>query len=444
MARTVQDSNLGSREKRRELKSRPDPYFRLLEQGLHLGYRRLSPGGTWVARRRRELSPGAAGSPYAETKLGIADDLQDGDGVAVLSFGQAQAAARKWWKAAKRREAGHATHEGPYTVADALKDYLADYKAGHTKGGGRATGPTEAAANAHIVPTLGETQLAKLTARKLKDWFNALASAPARVRARKGKGVKHRAKRETPDPDAARKRKATANRVLGILKAVLNHAWKEGRAESDDAWRVVKPFRDVSAPVVRYLSEAECARLVNACPADFRAIVRAAMLTGCRYGELAALRAADFNPDAGTLAIRASKSGKARHVVLTDEGRDFFAQAAAGKARGDVLLTRTDGKSWAKSHQQRPLAVACQRAKISPAVSFHVLRHTHGSLLAMQGVPLPVIARQLGHADTRMTEKHYAHLSPSYVADTIRASFPRLGIVKPSNVRRIERRGRTP
>jgi hypothetical protein len=39
-----------------------------------------------------------------------------------------------------------------------------------------------------------------------------------------------------------------------------------------------------------------------------------------------------------------------------------------------------------------------------------------------------VIAEQLGHADTRMTEKHYAHLAPSYVADTIRAHFPRLGI----------------
>jgi integrase len=43
-------------------------------------------------------------------------------------------------------------------------------------------------------------------------------------------------------------------------------------------------------------------------------------------------------------------------------------------------------------------------------VNFHILRHTHGSHLAMNGVPLGVIAAQLGHADTRMTEKHYAHL----------------------------------
>jgi integrase len=69
---------------------------------------------------------------------------------------------------------------------------------------------------------------------------------------------------------------------------------------------------------------------------------------------------------------------------------------------------------------------ACKRAKIKPAASFHVLRHTYGSTLAMRGVPFGVIAKQLGHADTRMTEKHYARLAPSNVADTIRAHFPDL------------------
>jgi len=58
----------------------------------------------------------------------------------------------------------------------------------------------------------------------------------------------------------------------------------------------------------------------------------------------------------------------------------------------------------------------------------------------MKGVPMGVIAAQLGHADTRMTEKHYAHLSPSYVAETIRAHFPDLGIVPKSNVRNLTRK----
>jgi integrase len=91
------------------------------------------------------------------------------------------------------------------------------------------------------------------------------------------------------------------------------------------------------------------------------------------------------------------------------------------------------------SHQLRPMLEACKRAKINPAISFHVLRHTHGSTLAMRGVPMGVIAEQLGHADTRMTEKHYAHLAPSYVADTIRANFPTLGIAGDPTVVPIKR-----
>jgi hypothetical protein len=52
----------------------------------------------------------------------------------------------------------------------------------------------------------------------------------------------------------------------------------------------------------------------------------------------------------------------------------------------------------------------------------------------MAGVPMAVIARQLGHADTRMTEKHYAHLAPSYVAQTIRQNFPILGLESSNQV----------
>jgi hypothetical protein len=57
----------------------------------------------------------------------------------------------------------------------------------------------------------------------------------------------------------------------------------------------------------------------------------------------------------------------------------------------------------------------------------------------MRGVPMGVIAAQLGHSDTRMTERHYAHLSPSYVADTVRKSFGTLGIVPETSVTMIRR-----
>ena len=80
---------------------------------------------------------------------------------------------------------------------------------------------------------------------------------------------------------------------------------------------------------------------------------------------------------------------------------------------------------------------ASARATVEPAATFHILRHTYASALAMKGVPMGVIAAQLGHADTRMTERHYAHLSPGYVADTIRAALPALGIVEKTNVRTL-------
>ena len=154
---------------------------------------------------------------------------------------------------------------------------------------------------------------------------------------------------------------------------------------------------------------------------------QAALQTGCRYSELARLEVADFNPDSGTLTIRQSKSGKARHVVLTDESVLFFQQLNAGRYGSEIMLRKTNGEVWRASHQLRPIAQACQRAKIDPPVSFHALRHTWASHAAMNGTPLLVVAKNLGHADTRMVEKHYGHLAPGYIADAIRAGAPKFG-----------------
>jgi integrase len=165
--------------------------------------------------------------------------------------------------------------------------------------------------------------------------------------------------------------------------------------------------------------------------------VEAALQTGARYGELCRLEVADFNPNSGTIAVRQSKSGKPRHVVLTDEGHAFFQRLTMGRA-GDELMFR---KQWGASHQRRPMADAVARSKIKPAVSFHGLRHTWASLAVMGGMPLMVVARNLGHVDTRMVEKHYGHLAPSYIADAIRAAAPRFGIEPDSELKFFEPRG---
>jgi integrase len=224
-----------------------------------------------------------------------------------------------------------------------------------------------------------------------------------------------------------------------MLKAALNRAFHADRVSSDTVWRKVKPFKRVDEAVVRYLSAPEARRLVSACPADFRKLVQAALFTGCRYAEFARRKCGDFNPDRGTLAIRLSK-GKVRHVVLTDEAKEAFEGWTSGRTTADMIFLRADGDPWGTSHQKRPLEEASARAGIMPAVNFHILRHTHGSHLAMNGVPMGVIAARLGHADTRMTEKHYAHLAPSYVAQAIRANFPVLNLADESQVVPLRRR----
>ena len=72
------------------------------------------------------------------------------------------------------------------------------------------------------------------------------------------------ADRDRPPADARRARKATANRILTMLKAALNRAFHTDRVPTDMAWRKVKPFKRVDEAVVRYLTAAEARRLVKA------------------------------------------------------------------------------------------------------------------------------------------------------------------------------------
>jgi integrase len=440
MARTVRDNSLETRAARDRLKPRHKPYYRLIDPGCHLGYYKGARGGSWTARYF--LGSGK----YAEKTLGLADDIQDSDGRSVLTFAEAQKKAREWFGIQARLATGEG-HIGPYTVADAWRDYLIWFGA-HRK----SLNDMKTVAAAHILPALAKLEVTELTTANLRAWHTRLASTPPRVRSKKGAPVRYR--ELTDDPDSARRRKATANRPLTILKASLNHAWREGKAATDEAWRRVTPFHNVDAPRIRYLTQEQCTTLLAACEPTFRKLVQAALYSGCRYGELAALRVSDFDPASGSLRIRRSKSGHARNVYVNSEAAAFFEAcrrfpASASETRllasgrytgnsalaserairpGDAyLVQRADGSPWNRSQQVRPLLDACEAAEIYPAISFHILRHTYASLLVMAGAPLQVVAQNMGHADTRMTERHYAHLASSYVAETIRKLSPRLG-----------------
>ncbi|VVC76768.1 Tyrosine recombinase XerD [Aquicella siphonis] len=430
MGRAVKDSRIDTRDARLKQKISKEPYWRLISKGIHIGYYKGSKkAGMWHARVRTP-----DGKRYKKEVLGKADDYHEADGKTVLTFAQAQILAHKFAEKIFKHDDLHITIKN-YTVKMAIDDYLKDFKA-HGK---KSLYSTDKQIEAHILPAFGDRLVSSLTYRQLDQWKNKLATSDKRSRTGKCQEQKY-TPYDNNDPEYSRKRRATANRIITIFKAILNHAYKTEQAESNDAWIKLKPFKNVSAAKIRFLNTDEANRLLNACTSDFRLLVRGALLTGARYGELVSLKVSDYNLESNIIHIHQSKSGKPRHIPLNQEGINFFTQITTGRNNEEFLFTRNDSHKWGKSHQARPMLEACRIAKITPSISFHELRHTYASALAMKGVPLQVIAAVLGHTDTRITHKHYAHLMPSYIADVIRQHLPNFGSTEKTNVRKIKQK----
>ena len=412
MARVLINTNLGNRERRLSLAIRKKPYWMALSEGQHLGYYRGRRVSKWVARFRQ-----LGGSRYyQEQTIAAADDYADADGAKILSFKQAQKTARRWFADIGQHDYNSLK---PYLVSDALDDYLEGFA-------GKDLENTRRRIDAIIRPQIGSHDTAKLTAKNIIDWHLALASAPARLRTAPGAVQNFRPTADTSD--ARRSHRSSANRILTILKAALNIAYRNEKVADDHAWRRVRPFAKTDAPRLRCLDENESRRLVLGCNINFRPMVKAALLTGARYSELAALEVRDFDRPSRTLWLRETTAGTPRAVYLEGEGFQLVVLAIIGKSRSDLIFPRPDGKKWGAAHQVRPMFAACKAAGLDRA-GFHDLRRTYGARLARKGVPMAVIAEALGHADERITRKHYAHLAPSYVAETIREAAAGLGIL---------------
>jgi integrase len=428
MAGTVRQAKIESRTSRARLKRGRQPHWRTIVPGrAHIGYQRKpeAQSGRWILRKYN-------GSAYAVEPLGTADDVLEADGERILNYEQAHQ------KAIAKADAAEGKPRGRFTVRRALAKYIE-----YLEARGQSTDYVEQRAASYILPKLGDLEVSDLKSEKIRNWLAAMAKAPALVRTKPGAPQNHKAP-PGDDPEAVRRRRSSANRVLTILKAALNHAYDEKHVTSNDAWgRRVKPFRDVDVARIRYLTVSEAKRLLNASDPQFRLLVQAALETGCRYGELVRLEVVDFDPDVGTINIRRSKSGKSRHVVLTGEGAAFFGEVCAGRPGDEIMFARADGKPWRASHQGRPMRDANTNAKLMPPISFHGLRHTWASLSVMAGVPLMVVAKNLGHSDTRMVEKHYGHLAPSYIADAIRERAPKFGFKAEKKLTRLSAASRT-
>jgi hypothetical protein len=250
MAQKMRDGQLEKRSNRLKLPLRTRKY-KVLDTGVALSYRRTSEDyGTWAVRL--VLADGR----YTLETLGTADDYADANGQTILSFGQAQAKALKRHK--ELQQAGGVIKSAT-TVKEASEHYLEWFRT-HRK----SVKGTETTIKAHILPAFGETALDALKSERIKSWHTRLATKAARKRTRKGAAIAHRAK---PDTDnEKRSRKATANRILAVLKAMLNKAYEDSLVSANDAWKRVKPFENVDEPVIRFLKPEEAARYLCRSP----------------------------------------------------------------------------------------------------------------------------------------------------------------------------------
>src|SRR5262249_57051269 len=171
----------------------------------HLGWQRWPEDrtGRWLLRRYLSRNK------YRVVELGTADDTAEADGVRVLNFAQAEAMARAMLDVAPA-----VVHR--LTVQQAMTRYI-DYKQGLAQ----PVNDVVSRSAVHILPALGDCVVAELTAERLRKWLAVMASQPAQSRPKAGKPQYQPA--ATTD-EAIRARRASANRVLTMLKAALNHA----------------------------------------------------------------------------------------------------------------------------------------------------------------------------------------------------------------------------
>ena len=251
----------------------------------------------------------------------------------------------------------------------------------------------DSALDTQLLPVFGERRLDRITPGAVHRWFDRYSlTAPA-----------------------------GANRTLDVLRQILNHAVACGHLANNPTAGVRRNPRPL---LTRFLSRAEIDRLHAALdehrgrgPGRQQAdIIRLLLLTGCRKGEIVNLRWSELGSD--TLRLLDGKAGP-RTVYLNEGARAVLQRQPRGSSRfvfpalSDASRPRSSELSlWRKVRWQAGIQ----------DVRLHDLRHTFASHAVMQGVPLPVVSRLLGHSRSRMTLR-YAHVSD----DEVEAAAERVG-----------------
>ena len=207
-----------------------------------------------------------------------------------------------------------------------------------------------------------------------------------------------------------------ANRTLGILQQIMNFAIACGHIENNPT-RGLRKNRRTS--INRFLSREEIDRLHRVLdehaergggPRKHVDIIRLLLLTGCRKGEIVRLRWSEVHGNA--LMLGDSKTGP-RKVPLNSHARRILERQPRADSPFvfpsplDPSRPRCDDfQFWHRIRREAGIE----------DVRLHDLRHTHASHAVMNGVPVPVVSRMLGHSNVRMTLR-YAHLADREVEE---------------------------
>ena len=302
-----------------------------------------------------------------------------------------------------RKLATQPTVVKPLTVQDAVNNYLVVLKSKnkHTEY------DTCLRLQRHFLPQFADKLVTALTKTMLEKWLSGLVA-------------------QSDDSEVVRKSKDTANRILTMVKAVLNHAMVDtANGLRDDAWRFVKPFKLVGQPrSIRYTND-DVEKLIASAPNQATGnLIKAAFLTGTRYGEMITAKVSSINFNTGNWHVR-GKTGS-RSIILQQEAVEFFSELTNGKSGNEYVFTMENGQPWKASDQTRPFKRALEAAGLSTDGSLYAMRHSYISTSIEGGVPLNLIAQNCG-TSVRMIERTYSHLLAEKQRSFIEAGAPSLG-----------------
>lgn len=234
----------------------------------------------------------------------------------------------------------------------------------------------------------------------------------------------------------------TIHYVLACIRQVFNFARRNGLYAGDNPVSLVKkPTSDNRR--IRFLSVEEAERLLAALKDRAPNVHDMALLSlqcGLRAGEIFSLTWNDVDIEREMLALRDTKSGKTRHVPMTQKAKHMLLGRDHTDPSGLVFPAARGGKIVAISNSFEKVVDALglnagiedRRQK----VVFHTCRHTFASWLVERGVDIYTVKELLGHATLAMTAR-YSHLAP----DTLRRAMKTLDGIGVGKVVPMRRKG---